>query len=223
MCGICLCKKVGGALLWGTSDRYSQSARTRPRRPQAKLRTPTECTGQDSRTARQTPSPHSPLPPPPAHQTSPARSWHFPNCPKRTLSPATKVSAEERGGRRKTYQGRQELLIKGHLGLTHCLNRGPNGGNIAANCCELGDGGFIILEVGRSQSFLPLRRGLFAGITARENTKLGRSPNDSAPKGLSAEDRDRLSQLALGVKQLAASRDQTGRDLNQISTRVNTE
>jgi hypothetical protein len=161
-----------------TTRSQSPLSRTPPRNP---LGTPTK-------------------PPPPAHQTSPARSRHFPNCPTRTLSPATKVSAEERGWRRKTYQGRQELLIKGHLGLTHCLNRGLNGGNVAANCCKLGDGGFIILEVGRSQSFLPLWKGPFAGITARENTKLGRSPNDSAPEGLLAEDRDRLSQLALGTK-----------------------
>ena len=39
MCGNLSVKKVGGALLWGTSDRYSQSARTRLRRPQAELRT----------------------------------------------------------------------------------------------------------------------------------------------------------------------------------------
>jgi hypothetical protein len=39
MCGNLSVKKVGRALLWGTSDCYSQSARTRLRRPQAELRT----------------------------------------------------------------------------------------------------------------------------------------------------------------------------------------
>jgi hypothetical protein len=61
------------------------------------------------------------------------------------------------------------------------------------------------LEVGRSQSFLPLRRGLFTGISARENSKLGRSPNDFAPKGLTTQDRTSIDKLALSAEQLAAS------------------
>jgi hypothetical protein len=91
--------------------------------------------------------------------------------------------------KRKTYKGGQQLLIKSQLCLAHCLHRYPNGGNITANRCELGGDRLVILEVGRSQSFLPLWRGLLVGIATRENSKLGRSPNYFAPKGLTAQDR----------------------------------
>jgi hypothetical protein len=77
------------------------------------------------------------------------------------------------------------------------------------------------LEVGRSQSFLPLRRGLFAGITARENSKLGCSPNDFTPKGLSAEDRDGSSKLALSsLRPVEARREGI---CNKISTQIDTK
>jgi hypothetical protein len=120
--------------------------------------------------------------------------------------------------RRKTYQGRQKLLTRGYLGLTHCLNRGPNGGNIAANSYEVGGGGFLILEGGHSQSFLPLWRGLLAGIPTHENSELGRSPNDCTPKGLLVEDQRGISKLMLGAKQLTACRGQAGGNVQKIST-----
>ena len=57
-----------------TTRSQSPLSRTPPRNP---LGTPTK-------------------PPPPAHQTSPARSRHFPNCPTRTLNPATKSQRKEK-------------------------------------------------------------------------------------------------------------------------------
>ena len=77
---------------------------------------------------------------------------------------------------------------------------------------------FKVIEVGRSQSFLTLRRGLFAGISARKNPKLGRSPRDFAPKGFLPKDRNRPRDLALGAQQLTALADQGGGDLQKIST-----
>ena len=56
------------------------------------------------------PPPRSPLgtpgkPLPPAHQTSPARSRHSPNCPQRTLSPATKSQRKEKQSRKENLRG----------------------------------------------------------------------------------------------------------------------
>ena len=86
------------------------------------------------------------------------------------------------------------------MGLTHCLDRGPNGGNIATNSCEVRGSGFLILEGGCSQSFLPLWRSLLTGIPTCENSELGRSPNNRTPKSLSAKDRDGIGKLALRAK-----------------------
>jgi hypothetical protein len=73
------------------------------------------------------------------------------------------------------------------------------------------------MEVGRSQSFLPLRRGRFAGKPARTSFHKGRSPDDSGPKAFYFVLGVTVGQLLLALEQLVAEYGQRRGDLHQVS------
>ena len=73
------------------------------------------------------------------------------------------------------------------------------------------------MKIGRSQSILPLGRGLLARDTDRELLDTGRNPNNPAPKGVVVGGRTRSGQLLLEPQKLMAASDQGGGELLRLA------
>ena len=75
----------------------------------------------------------------------------------------------------------------------------------------------VNLKIGRSQSILPLGRGLLARDSNRELFDTGRNPNDPAPKGFVKLGRTRFGQLLLQTQEPMALSGQGGGELNRLA------